>query len=376
MKTKLAAAALAALAASTTCAERQDLAFDAQRHSVSFTATSTDCGMDMQLEFLFVGPNSDRDYEAMFVTDAPIKDIAAAFEKAGIPAGRPYAPFACRLWPAGVSLKIEPALDTLVREMRGDTTPRLLYAGGTRGADGVPEADTNMPAAVFALYNCSQSLLQFNDSLEQSPTYGRFQPGVKIPKGERRTFIFTWSGTNEIKTLDLILAPGKLPEAMATLRDKSRESELDVLCDFSPELTVKEAGEIATALAMVDSVRVKLNGTKEGQFFFRAYLPLEKWRDRAERLAQPPEVRFCADGSIVVTEIKEDWSDEESLDPKLTPVERKFNDVAEAARLASSLAARTMTVLVFAQPGETLGRLYDFRRKVSGTILNWYVFAE
>jgi len=369
--------AFAAFAASTLCAEGQKaLTYDAQKHTVTFTAASTDCGMDMQLEFLFVGPNSDRDYESMFVTDAPIKDIAAAFEKAGIPAGKPYDPFACRFWPTGVSVKVEPELKTLVREMRGDATPQLLYTGGTRGADGFPEADTNMPAAVFALYNCSQSLVQFDDSLEQSPTYGRFQPAVKIPKGEKRTFTFSWNGTNEIKSVELPLAPGKLQEAMTTLREKSRESEIDVLCDFSPDLSVKEAGEIATALSMVDSVRVKLNGFKEGQLFFRAYLPLEKWRDRTERLAQPPEVHFNADGSIVVTEIKEDWSDEKSLDPKLTPVERKFTDVAEAAKLTSTLAARTMTILLFAPSGEKLGKLYDFRRKVTGKILNWYVFAE
>ena len=55
------------------------ISVDKANHSVSISAVSTDPGIDMQLEFLLVGPNSDRDYEAMFVTEASIAEIAAAF---------------------------------------------------------------------------------------------------------------------------------------------------------------------------------------------------------------------------------------------------------------------------------------------------------
>ena len=62
------------------------VSWDAEKHSVSFNVVSTDCGVDMQLEFLFVGPNSDRDYEAMFITQAPqgypIKRILKAHDEA------------------------------------------------------------------------------------------------------------------------------------------------------------------------------------------------------------------------------------------------------------------------------------------------------
>ena len=40
---------------------------------VSFTAVSTDCGLDAQIEFLFAGPDSDHDYESMFLTEDSVK---------------------------------------------------------------------------------------------------------------------------------------------------------------------------------------------------------------------------------------------------------------------------------------------------------------
>ena len=350
--------------------------FDAESHSVTFTATSTDCGLDMQLEFLFVGPNSDRDYESMFVTDASVKEIAEAFDKAGIPRGRFIDAAASRFWPAGDVLQMKPAFAELVREMRGEKVPPVIYTGGTRDKTGLPEAETNMPAAVFALYGCGQSLVHLDDSLDQSVTYGRFQPAVKIPKGERREFTFTWDGKKFWEPHTMKLERGKIAEELASLKEHSSRCEVDVTADFSGDLTVAEAAVFAQAIAMVDSSRVKINGFPEGQLFYRAYLPMEKWRDRRERLSQPPEVHFRPDGTLTVVHVKEDWSDENSLDPKLTPEEFVFTDVAAAAAKTEALAARTSTVLMFAPADTKLSRVFEFRRGVKGSVATWYVFQE
>ena len=353
------------------------VSFDAEKHTVSFTAASTDCGLDMQIEFLFVGPDSDHDYEAMFVTDAPIAEIAAAFRKAGIPSGRDFnGAGGCRFWPVGQFLSMEPAITNFLRETRGETTPVPVFTGGTRDASGIPEANTNSPGAVFALYNCAQSLIQFDDTLDQSETYGRFTPAVKIPKGEKRRFTFKWNGEQAYESIVLPLMPGKLADAITTLKSKSADKELDVLCDFSTELTIKEASEISQALSIIDSRKIKINGYKDGQFFYRAFQPLEKWRDRTERLAQPPEVHFRADGTFVVTETFEDWSDDESLDPKLTSKDIPCADIGDAAKEASRIAAKTFTVLIFAPSDTKLGKLFDFRKACTGPIINWYIFTE
>jgi len=369
----LALAACAAAAASAAPA----VAFDAERHSVTFTATSTDCGVATPLEFVFVGPGSDHDYEALYVTDADVGEIAAAFDKAGIPRGRPYDLAACRLWPAGVPLEFEPAITSLVVETSGGELPAPVFAGGSRGPGDVPDAATNMPLAVFATYNMAQSLIQFDDSLDQSPTYGRFKPRESPPKGERRTFTVTWKGTPAPERVPLRIEPGKVAEALGALRAKSAAgAPLDVQCDFADALTVREASEAAAALAVVDSPRVKINGATPGQLFYRAYVPLEAWRDRTQRLAQPPEVRFAADGSVKVVEIVEDWSDPGMDDPRLSFKETSCAGVTEAAKAVSPLAERTSTVLVFAPAGMTLAKLHELRRLADASILNWYVFAE
>lgn len=367
----------AALALIAGCGARDEaVSWNAETHSVTFTAVYSGCGMDTPLEFLFAAKGTDKDYETLFLTDASPGEIAAAFEKAQIPSGGPIDKAECRLWPSGASLKLDEPLANLVIDTTGKT-PAMLYTGGTRcRAGGTPVADTNMPMAVFALYNVPQSLIQFDDSLEQGMTYGRFRPAVKMAPGERRKFTFTLENAAFCKRTVLEIAPGKAAEALEKLRRESEGCELDVLCAFSPEMTVEEAAAVSTALASLDSPKVKINGAREGELYFRAYLPLEKWRDRRERLAQPPEVHFDAAGGARVVEIKEDWSDPSSLDPKLDAIETRHDDIASAAAQAAALAERTSSILLFVPPGTKLEALYRFKRMISGTILNWYVFTE
>lgn len=352
------------------------ISVDKDAKSVTFTATSTDCGIDAQIEFLFVGPNSDHGYESMFTTDANISEFVRAFEEIGLPVGAPVDMNNCSFWPVGNDLVLEPSFEQLVRETTKEPVPSVIYTGGTRDVKGMPEAETNMPSAVFALYNCPQSLLQLNDTLDQSATYGRFKPAEKIPLGERRTFKLTWKGTRDYESVDLKLSAENLSESFRSLREKSAAKALVVKPDFDPEMTIQSAQAAANALSLLDSVRVKINGFKDGQFFYRAYMPLEKWRDRKERLAQPPEVHFKSDGSFVVTEIKEDWSDEAALDPKLIVKDHAFSSLEEAVRKTSDLVGKTDTVLVFASASTKLAKLYELRGKMSVPVHSWYIFAE
>ena len=104
---------------------------------------------------------------------------------------------------------------------------------------------------------------------------------------------------------------------------------------------------------------------------------MEKWRDRRERLAQPPEVHIKPDGSALVNEILEDWSGEgEVVEPKLSVREHPCADLAAAARLAGKLGARSQTVLIFTSPETKLSVLYAFKKGMETELLNWYVFTE
>ena len=368
---------IAASILTATCAlAKSDVVYDAVKRTVSFDVVSTDCGVDTEIEFLFVGPNSDHDYESMFTTVAPVSEIADAFAKAGFPLGSPMSTDGCRFWATGDGVIMEPAFTNLVKDLRSKNQPRMIFTGGSRNAKGEADAAKEMPEAVFALYNLSQSLILFDDFLDQSATYGRFKVAQKIPAGEKRRVTFKYvSGTSHRKET-VKIGNTNLLEVANRLKAKSAGASLDVLCDFDPRTTLKSARDAARLLQMLDSAKIKINGVKEGQLYYKAYLPLEKWRDRKERLAQPPEVRFAADGSISVTEIKEDWSDENSLDPKLTPVEKRYTDARAAADAVDAVASKVFTVFFYASENSEIGRIFEFRKKLKTPKLNIYVFTE
>jgi hypothetical protein len=184
--------------------------------------------------------------------------------------------------------------------------------------------------------------MRFDDTLEQSTVYGRFVPAQKIPKGEVRKFTFTWKGaTNGGKH---VMTP-----------------------DFPPQMTLSEAVRRAEIYAKLDSPDTKINGFREGQFYYRAFLPREAWRDRKERLSQPYEVRFSG-GRPDLTVITEDWSDTSLTEPKLTVAQKPFADIDPEDRVD--------TCFIFAAKDVLLSELYAVKKLLPSKIVNWYVFVE
>ena len=359
------------LAFASASALAEPVSVDVAAHSVSFEVVSTDCGIDTEVEFLFVGPGSDRDYESMFLTVASVAELNSAFEKAGFVPGTPVYAEACAFWPVGGELRMEPDVWTLLADTRNERKAPAVYTGGTRGPNGTPEATTNMPLAVFALYDCPQSLIQFDDTLPQSATYGRFKPAVKIPQGEKRIIKISRADSPLPKKVPVQIAPGTLMQALEGLKAASVGGEIVAVTDFSPELTVEEAAQAAAAFALIDSPRVKFNGFTPGQFYYRAFLPLEKWRDRSERLTQPYEIRLQEGAEPRLTTIKEDWtSDPGSLDPKLV-----VNENVPFASLGGE-GDLTDTALVFAPKTMKLGEVFAVRKLLPARVSTFYVYGE
>lgn len=347
--------------------------------SVTFTATATGCATNAPLEFMFVGPNSDRDYEALFVTDASLADIAAACAQAGFPPGHPVDAKACVFRACGETVELSPGpADFLVDAQRpGAALPDAIYTGGARTETGALLAGQTMPAAFFALYDCGQSPLQFDEVLDQSRSYGRFLPKRAFKKGERRAFTLKWSGTPNVREKTLNLSPETARRELDDFSRQATNGVWNVLAAFDGSFTVRQAVAVAKALEAIDSPAVKINGVREGQFYFRAFLPLPQWRDASLRLAQPPEVHFGKEDALSVTHFLEDWSLPGATEPKLTAATRSFSKVEDAAAYALDLVGKSQTMLLYASPAEKLRRLYEFRRAVAGdAVLNWYVFAE
>lgn len=301
---------------------------------VTFTARATGVDTTVPIEFVFAGPESDRDYESLFLTDDKPADIVAAFAKAGIPTGKTYDVDRCNLWPVGSVVEFEPKIDTFVK-IKEDVDYRLydtVYTGGNGNND--------MPLAVFSTYACGQSLFTFDDSLDQSVAYGRFVATKQLKKGEPVTFKVTWKG----------------------------KSTVDTTPDFPADKTLSEAVKYAKALQLLDMRTAKVNGFREGQFYYQAFLPKEQWLDRKERLVQPIEVRVTAT-NVVTTVIDEDWS-VEGPDPKLTPRVVDFDQALAEKQKKSN-------VVFFFAPGDLkLERLYELKKRIPGTFKNFYVYVD
>jgi len=335
----------------------------------TFTASATGVEKGTPVEFLFIGKESDRDYEAMFAIDMPVADFVRAVEKAGLKSGQPIDAEACRVWPVGTPVAFDPPISKFVETDGSDgfSLGRLVYTGGLKGTNGVPVAATEMPASVCSLYSLGQSLFLPEGILAQGDVYGKFCAGETLKKGVRYAFTLSWNDADRPKHVDLHAKPGNSVELLTTLKNESVSHHLDVLVSFDSELTVAEAVKFSKALDLVDSVRVKITGCREGSLFFRAFLPLEKWTERQNRMVQPFELTVAADGYDLVF-VEEDWS-VEGDDPKLTPRKISFDEAMSKDK--------TDTCFIFAKPETKLSRTYAAMERLKGSkVRNWYVFAR
>lgn len=338
--------------------------------SLSFTATATGVEKGTPIEFLFAGKDTDRDYETVFLLDESVGELCARLEKAGLPRGRATDRRACVLWPVGCRVRLEPALSCYVETTwpEGLSPAEFIYTGGTRNEKGGVVASDEMPLAFCTLYSLAQSPLVFDGIYRQGDVYGAHTAKATLEKGTRQTFTISWDEKTLPRHLDVTFTPGTAAQRLSEIRAAATNGVIEVLADFDPSLTVREATVIAQALAVIDTVSVKLNGRRDGRLFFRAFLPSVSWRDRKQRLTQPFELTLGANGSDTLVFVEEDWT-VEGNDPKLTPKAISF-DAAKEHRT-------TDTCFIFAESTETLARLYAAMQKLNGLpILNWYVFAS
>jgi len=334
----------------------------------TFTATATGLEKGAPVEFLFVGADSDRAYEALFVLDESIADFCSGLEKAGVPRGKAVDVSASRLWPVGCPVRITPALSAFVTSTMPASLPlsEIIYTGGSRDAKGEPTAHTNQPYSAFALYSLAQSPLVFNGIYEQGVVYNCHHVEAELKKGERRSFTLTWDGSTRPEHLQFTLSTNNLAQVFNTLRKASEKHELDVQLDLDDTLTIAQATEIAKAIAVLDSPQIKVNGHRDGGLFYRAFLPLVKWLDRSERLVQPFELTLGEPDKLIF--IEEDWK-VDGDDPKLTPRSIEF---ADAFRYD-----RTDTCFIFAKPQDTIAQVRKAIAKFKfAKIRNWYIFSS
>ena len=365
----------------------------ASERSVRFLVEATGCAASSTVEFAAIGPLSDRAYESLFVTVASPAALAAAFDRAGVPRGRPADVSRARLWPEGekVALSVRSwGSDTLaptnlaavLNDLRPEEGPALgipaSWTAGARDASGAPVASTNIPCAVFALYNHAPSLLQLDGLFDQSSTYGRFQAARTFRPGELFELTATWDGRTRVKDVVARISATNAVETMKALQTTAKDHEVHAALAFDGTVSVAQAAQVAGAFALLDGPSLRMNGAADGQFFFRAFLPETSWRQREGRIFQPFEVHVAADGAKTFVFCEEDWSGE-GVDPVLKPKSTPFSDWAELPGLISKTGEqgeKVNVMFLFAPKSCPVSTLTPVLAATAGRIGTFYVFGD
>lgn len=369
--------------------------------AVEFTAKATGLGPTEALEFAVCGKGSDHDYEALFVADDDAGAIAGAMAKTGIAAGLWPDAFKARLWPQGdkvsVSIRVdgEKAFAPIWEYIddrghaRGEEgceedilKKPFRWTGGAREG-GALRAAVESPNAIFALYTHGPSPVLPDGFFDQSATYGRFFPARKLEPGQSVSVRVEWDGKSAVRNEVATIAPDTdLGAVLAALKAKADAAPGDVFVQMAvaPETTVAQAARAAQVFAKIDGRGVKMNGCAPGEFYYGAFIPEEKWRERPGRLFQPFELHVARkdDGSLEkkFVFVEEDWSGE-GLDPVLKPHETIFADWSELKRLieTSGPAADKLTVMfIFAPADMKVAELKAVLSAVPPRMATFYVF--
>ena len=369
---------------------------DAASRSVRFLAEATGLEDATTVEFLAIGPLSDRAYESLFVTVPSPAAIASALERVGVPRGVPPDIAGARLWPCGEKLtlsakRLKPDAPSpaplALADLLNDTAAKdegailhspFLYTGGQRDDAGAVVAATNIPCAVFALYSHSPSLLLLDGQFDQSSAYGRFRSKIKCAPGDLFEMTLRWDGRTTVLRRDVTFTVANMKEQFAALRSESEGRDLFVCPSFGAGTTVEEAASIAHALSMLDGKALKISGAASGKFFFRAFLPDSTWRERSGRIFQPFEVHVAADGKKRFVFVEEDWSGE-GLDPVLKPKETPFAEWKELPGLIAKTGeagGKINVLFIFAPKTTPVSALEPVVPALGSRITTYYVFGE
>jgi hypothetical protein len=376
-------------------------------------------------EFIVVGESSQHDYESLAVLLAKPSDVARALEAIGMPRGRPIQPPAFHFWPRGerVWLAVRPFAGGPERPISACVTEQqtgkglsnaFIYVGSVWREDGACEADSPSPGALVSMYNEGTTVLDVPRLISQNAAYGRYviEPGVMdkeslwflILRPERAA-----DAPPRVAPVALTVQPraglDKPPAGIADLEWVRQEPgaggvtnaaeeamtglmrlvqsgrEPHVTLRFDDRLTVKAMSELTPVIAAIEGENgIRVDGPPDGQLYYKAYQPKPEWRAREKRLMQPYELRIERDGEAgwrkTFVQIHEDWTDESSLDPKLTVRQHPLQNWDALAGHVENLGPGQGVLLVFAPANAPLSAFMDGVRRVQKSLPTVYVFAE
>lgn len=409
---------------------RRGILADRAARKVVLDAEATGLKAREIVEFPIIAENSGHDYEALFLAFAKPSDVVAALEFVGVPRGRPTTPDALAMWPKGERVRIAVVfpdgtrrpIEELILDVRNESRPLpvqgFIHAGSVwTDRDGQPHcaADDSGPGSIASSYNEATTVLDMPRLAQQGEVYERFvaNPETLLPKDQFVALELTPEprpAAHPKRVVDLTLAissptdakeiaaaqfrlaeagqggdsatPQPMADALRAIRAYLPDRDPYVTLDLDDGLAVRAAADLAGVLGVLDNEDgLRIEPPAKGQLYYKAFAPRAEWRDRAQRMTQPCELRFArnAEGAIAATlvRIEEVWSQNpDNLRPDLKVHE---GPVANAAALPAALAAAKVelpVLLVFAPGDATLGEVMPYIRAVQATHPNVHVFVE
>jgi hypothetical protein len=395
---------------------------DRQARQVEVLAIATGIRRE-PIEFFVVGENG-RDYESLAVTLAKPSDLHQALVFIGIAPGQPVDYNRLYYWPRGERVVLSFAWDVeapgggaaqrrtlraeelLYDSRRERTLPKvgLVFTGSVKlpAADDIPERyAADVSGAIASNYNDAFAMLDVPYRAQQGEIYGSLTAVDTCPfaVGQRLRLILTPyspAGTTRVRQMALevagpaadaaalrfALAPLDAPAAVppkATFEqlleqlhgELQAERDLFVQVRFGHELTVRPLAEFAPLLGAMLEKEVLRVEPRDDELYYKAFLPVEKWRARADRLLQPLELHFGAEEHRLV------YLEEVEQGQEVTLREHSY-PFRQPGELAGILAQRqewqTETVFFYVTAETPYGLMADCYRALRGKFPTVFVY--
>jgi len=395
---------------------------DLEEPSVTFKAEATGLEPNEIVEFYLIGERSGNAYEAIAVALAEPADIAHAIEQIGIPRGLHADPRTLRFWPQGervhLYLNEHHAANLMIDKRTGSTAKRegfVFTASRYVQRDGSDKlaAQVEPPFSIASNYNEPSTILDVPYHAPQSEVYThqvqnpeiRFKPGklLTIRIVPERT-----DGTLRVQTMELTIS--NTPETTPALpiadirftlqqqhEDKqeihleaaplqafvsfirnmvSEEKDPFITLHVDPAVSLLQAHSTARILhTMEEQEGLRILPPPDDTLFYRAFLPNESLRERAERIAHPWELYLAHDASPTLTYIEEEWEQGE-LRPTIQTKDITINEPEMLSAKMRELRPDINAIFIYAPQDMRVGKIMEIVQHFRTTHPFIHIFME
>lgn len=376
-------------------------------------------------EFFLISTRSGHDYESLAVSFASGRDLHDALEFIGLPPGLPIDPAARRFWPKGERVRTEFAwsdsngthraiAEELILDQRtGQALPQsgLVFTGSRRvrlpGSDRSGyAADEIEPQALAANFNHPDLVLDVPRQAAQGDVYSQLvpHPAFALSAGQPLDITFTpeyADGRRRVQNLTLTVraSPGSGLPAFDLARDSdpmlTNETVTALLAAFSritavgqdpfvtvrfaADLSLRDAQAAARLLASIEGNEgIRVDAPPPGDFYYRALIPQESLRQRANRPSQPWEFHWpstaLGNATGTLTRIQEEW-DDAGNDFKLKSTDFPVSRPEEVATVLKREEG-TRVVFVYLPPDTPYHAIRSWIQVIQPTHPTVFVYAD